>query len=201
MKSFQVISKTYCGCILVLALASCSVQTTKSTYVATAIPEKLQLNASEVTEEPVIATVLRRLGSNQKVFIFPKNEPEAWSGQDKTYLSTGILKLIESNSALCFILAHELAHLILHQRADQHSVEQRELEADAYALPKCISIGYSGFAATTFLQDLARTNTIPAHQALLSFRAQQLLYRSAQIFYQPVDGYSADLAALKRRWQ
>lgn len=92
----------------------------------------------------------------------------AWSDGHQVVLSTEIVDFARSDDELAFVLAHEMAHNILgHSKQTRRDflgqlglrfarVRKGEVEADFHAVALMTAAGYSGHAATRFLQNARR---------------------------------------------
>lgn len=93
--------------------------------------------------------------------------PNAYSiSPNKVVISSGLLDLVETPSEFAFVLAHELAHVVLHH-ADRESPKEagtmirREIEADAYAMKLLRERGFdpgAGLSVLSKLREFGREN-------------------------------------------
>jgi|LakMenEpi03Aug12_release.lakeMendotaPanAssembly.Ray.scaffolds.fasta_scaffold588101_2 predicted Zn-dependent protease len=114
--------------------------------------------------------VMERLGysdqSGYTIRILSTNQPAAFSpGAKVILLSRGLIRLLNSESQVAFVIAHELSHYHLghveeasHIRTEQSSAWRKDLEiaADQKALALLIRGGYETTEAVTALQTVYR---------------------------------------------
>jgi len=99
-------------------------------------------------------------GGGYKVKIVRTEQPIAWSpGGGFICLSTGLIKNLQSESEIAFVLAHEVAHYELNHlgKKNEASVDSFERDADALGLKKISAAGYTPASA---LSSILRMHTL-----------------------------------------
>jgi Zn-dependent protease with chaperone function len=106
------------------------------------------------------------LGFTPRIAIIKSQIPNAYAtGQEYIVISSGLMELLQSKEELQFVLAHELAHLILGHTASKQSrallnnseeYQQQELAADKEAIRLLSQAGINSAAAATALERISK---------------------------------------------
>ena len=93
-----------------------------------------------------------KAGANFQVILLNSKQPMAFStGGHIILISKGLVKVLNSEAQLAFVLAHEMSHVLLGHEKDtpentskerDYHTSELELEADAFAVVILISAGY-----------------------------------------------------------
>lgn len=101
------------------------------------------------------------LGIDPSISIKLAPRPNAYSiSPNRVVISSGLLDLVETRAEFAFVLAHELAHVVLHHTdglAAENSAEpmiRREMDADAFAIKLLKEGGFDPEAALSILSKL-----------------------------------------------
>lgn len=111
--------------------------------------------------------VTASLGVIPVLSIHTAPRPNAYSiSPNKVVVSSALLDLVETSSEFAFVLAHELAHVVLHHASHESTdgpepMIRREIEADAYAMKLLREGGFdpsAGLSVLSKLREFGREN-------------------------------------------
>lgn len=122
------------------------------------------------------------LGFVPRFTLLPLSTPNAFiHNSGEIVVTTQLMKLINSDEELAFVLAHEVGHLVLshtgartlHQPPSIGTSQAHELEADLYAVDRMQAAEISPKAAVSLLRRLS--TCIPGNSAAIEDRVVKLI--------------------------
>jgi hypothetical protein len=99
-------------------------------------------------------------GCGGELSLLNSNQQNAWSDGDQVAMTTGMLRLAQSDDEVAFVVAHEMAHNILgHSRSSRSQffgARRSEIAADQMAVGLMTAAGYRAQSGISFLETARR---------------------------------------------
>ena len=101
-----------------------------------------------------------------KINIVPNEKSSAFAGGSAISFESGVSRLLSDDGELAFIVAHEMAHVILQHVPDKLSRAQMESDADELGMKLFLAAGYNPDDAASAIRKLDTANRGPITRML-----------------------------------
>jgi predicted Zn-dependent protease len=101
-----------------------------------------------------------------KINIVPNEKSSAFAGGSAISFESGISRLLSDDGELAFVVAHEMAHVILQHVPDKLSRAQMESDADELGMKLFLAAGYNPDDAASAIRKLDTANRGPITRML-----------------------------------